>query len=216
MSKIQTTGSIYLVRHGETIWNTQARKQGIKDSPLTKKGLKQIDSISKFLSQFHITQVFSSPLKRCLITSNIICQQLKTHPIKNKFLKECSFGQCEGMTNDEISDIYPDILTKKHHHPWSFKWPKGESYCDTSLRSKTFINSFLSSYQSDNIAIIAHSMINKTIIGHLLNFTPQQTLQIDHPSDVVYQVHHQQLKYYQVNTNQDWQPGYLIKLKPST
>lgn len=32
---------IYLVRHGETVWNTLGRYQGIKDSPLTSHGVRQ-------------------------------------------------------------------------------------------------------------------------------------------------------------------------------
>ena len=32
---------IYIIRHGETVWNLAKRKQGNLDSPLTLKGLEQ-------------------------------------------------------------------------------------------------------------------------------------------------------------------------------
>ena len=33
-----TPHTIYFVRHGETIWNTERRMQGSLDSPLTERG----------------------------------------------------------------------------------------------------------------------------------------------------------------------------------
>ena len=32
---------LYILRHGETVWNRQGRFQGRKDSPLTEKGRQQ-------------------------------------------------------------------------------------------------------------------------------------------------------------------------------
>jgi probable phosphoglycerate mutase len=40
---------IFLARHGETIWNSQKRKQGTKDSSLTTKGTEQIKYLSNLL-----------------------------------------------------------------------------------------------------------------------------------------------------------------------
>ena len=42
---------IYIVRHGQTQWNLQGKKQGWKDSPLTHKGIKQGFNISRLLEQ---------------------------------------------------------------------------------------------------------------------------------------------------------------------
>jgi broad specificity phosphatase PhoE len=42
---------IYLLRHGETVWNTAERFRGHKDSPLTKRGIEQADQMGKLLSR---------------------------------------------------------------------------------------------------------------------------------------------------------------------
>jgi len=65
---------IYLLRHGETVWNTLGRFQGQKDSPLTQRGILQADQVAGRLAQeigecsipfeFHV-----SPLGRALETA---------------------------------------------------------------------------------------------------------------------------------------------------
>ena len=40
---------IYFVRHGQTIWNTQKRFQGLSDSPLTELGIEQAKLLGKKL-----------------------------------------------------------------------------------------------------------------------------------------------------------------------
>jgi broad specificity phosphatase PhoE len=42
---------IYLVRHGETVWNLAGRYQGRHDSPLTTRGIKQADQIGMRLAK---------------------------------------------------------------------------------------------------------------------------------------------------------------------
>ena len=41
---------IYIIRHGQTSWNLQGRKQGRKDSPLTLKGFSQARNVAEILN----------------------------------------------------------------------------------------------------------------------------------------------------------------------
>ncbi|WP_411195835.1 phosphoglycerate mutase family protein, partial [Rhizobium sp.] len=49
MNSFRTTPMIYLLRHGETIWNTLGRFQGQKDSPLTERGIEQAEQMARLL-----------------------------------------------------------------------------------------------------------------------------------------------------------------------
>ena len=42
---------IIIIRHGETFWNLKKKKQGQKNSNLTKKGKKQATKVAKFLNK---------------------------------------------------------------------------------------------------------------------------------------------------------------------
>ena len=53
---------IYMIRHGETMWNQQHRLQGRKDIPLNDVGLAGARIAAEALKDIHFDRVFSSPL----------------------------------------------------------------------------------------------------------------------------------------------------------
>ena len=52
--------NLYVVRHGETIWNVERRVQGITDIPLTEKGKQCISENSTFLQKSIVFKKSSS------------------------------------------------------------------------------------------------------------------------------------------------------------
>jgi probable phosphoglycerate mutase len=68
---------IYLLRHGETVWNTLGRYQRNKDSSLTKHGISQADLVGKLV--YHELEgdcdsfdVQVSPLGRTRDTASLV------------------------------------------------------------------------------------------------------------------------------------------------
>uniref|UniRef100_UPI0020BF0908 histidine phosphatase family protein n=1 Tax=Lysinibacillus sp. D4B1_S16 TaxID=2941231 RepID=UPI0020BF0908 len=61
---------VYLLRHGETEYNTQGRYQGQLDSPLTELGREQVQQNARMLKtcigHAHDWKIFSSPLGRAV------------------------------------------------------------------------------------------------------------------------------------------------------
>ena len=103
---------IIIIRHGETIWNTQKRKQGHKNSKLTLKGKRQAIKVANFLNKkkYDLSKfkIYSSPLRRVLDYKNIIEKHLKPKfdlrkkTILSNMLKEHKFGHWEGKNDSEI------------------------------------------------------------------------------------------------------------------
>ncbi len=62
---------IYLVRHGETDWNSTGRVQGREDIELNEKGLCQAESLAEAMKQVPLDCVASSPLKRAKKTAMV-------------------------------------------------------------------------------------------------------------------------------------------------
>ena len=65
---------IYIVRHGQTNWNTEGKYQGQTDIELNIEGVIQAEILCKELKDIDFDIVYSSPLKRAYQTAQIIYQ----------------------------------------------------------------------------------------------------------------------------------------------
>ena len=87
---------LYLMRHGETLFNSLGKIQGACDSPLTEKGIKQAEMAKDYFESNKITfdGLYSSTQERASDTLEII---IGNRPYsREKGLKEWNFGIFEG------------------------------------------------------------------------------------------------------------------------
>ena len=97
---------LYLLRHGETAWNTARRMQGTRDSELTERGRAQAVAMGRALArelalQECPTVFFRSPLGRTRETSLIVGREIGLDPGEwrdDSRLAELSYGDWEGSS----------------------------------------------------------------------------------------------------------------------
>ena len=125
---------IYLLRHGETLWNLAGRLQGQGDSPLTWRGLQQAralgDRLCREIDEPGRFRLVSSPLGRAWQTAAIVAEALGLDAQTIAFddrLKERDYGRWVGLTYDEVKLRFPDDWARRQAEPWSFRVPDGES-----------------------------------------------------------------------------------------
>lgn len=101
---------VYLVRHGETMFNQLNKVQGWSDSPLTVKGINDLKVTARNLSQVHFDKMYSSDLKRAIDTAHLIQDTNEVSvPSKMKKLpafREVFFGSFEG---DDIDQTWEKV-----------------------------------------------------------------------------------------------------------
>ena len=88
---------IWLIRHGMTAGNKEARYIGTTDEPLCEEG-------AEFLSKLSYPEpeaVYVSPLKRCVQTAQILFPEKKFNIIDE--LSECDFGDFENKNYRELT-----------------------------------------------------------------------------------------------------------------
>ena len=88
--------TIYLIRHGETLWNKKGRYQGIADVELSEKGILQADKIEDYFRDIKLDAVISSPLKRAVRTGQGVAVSHDLPLIIEENLHELDFGEWEG------------------------------------------------------------------------------------------------------------------------
>ncbi len=102
---------VYLVRHGETDWNRERRFQGQKDIPLNQYGKRQANKLADYfvIKKFSIDSIYSSDLKRAVLTAEFIAMKLNHIVHVHYGLRERNFGDLEGKKIDDIKQHNPGI-----------------------------------------------------------------------------------------------------------
>jgi len=155
--------NIFLVRHGETIWNQNCVCQGITNVPLSKQGIKQAQELGeKFKSLgFHFTTYVSSNLSRAYDTCKIIKDILKDkgHIDIQEGLRERDFGDLEGKDFDYVANVINSNQQNKVHD--------FESNEDLSNRVYNAIMNVVATYPEQNILIVSHSNTIKALLTYI-------------------------------------------------
>ena len=66
---------LYMMRHGETVWNTERRYQGMTDIELSEEGLRQAQCAAERFKSIDIDKIYCSPLKRAAATAKPIAEE---------------------------------------------------------------------------------------------------------------------------------------------
>lgn len=113
---------IVLLRHSKTYGNTLGRYIGSRtDEPLCEEGMELL----KYRAYPQVDKIYTSPMKRCIETAQLIWGGIPEHMIRVPELRECDFGDFENKNYKEL-DGNPD------YQAWidsngTLPFPNGES-----------------------------------------------------------------------------------------
>ena len=93
---------IYIIRHGETVWNKSRLLQVSRDIPLCEAGINIAKERAKELENIDFDVIYSSPLSRAYETACIIRGDRNIEIIKDDRLREVNFGVNEGQSAIEL------------------------------------------------------------------------------------------------------------------
>lgn len=158
------TYTIHFIRHGETEETKQGAYIGTTNVPLSDKGRKALEKLDHNCKYPYAPVVFTSPLKRCLQTCQVLYPNVK--PIVIDQLSECNFGLWEGKTAEELKGD-PDF-EKWLAGDTNTKPPKGESGAEFTRRvCNVFENIVEGLLKTGNThcAVITHGGVIMTLLA---------------------------------------------------
>ena len=180
---------IYLLRHGQTVWNAEGRYQGQLNSPLTLKGKEQAkangEKLVKHLKGRDEFVFYSSPLGRALSTAKIIADIIGFNKDKIVFddrIQEINYGIFEGKTKHYCQTELKEQFEAREANKWSYTLEGGESYETVTIRLREWLSTLDS---KKPIVIVAHEMINRTLRGIYLGLENEVMLKLRQPNDVL-------------------------------
>lgn len=179
--------TLYLIRHGQTDWNRDARYQGQRDIPLNDTGRAQArrqgDVLKSRLPGLAAADFVSSPLGRAIETMQLVRAALgldidgyRTDPT----IRELSYGHWEGQLASELSEKDPDGLAGKSSDPFGWQPIGGESYADLQRR----IAVWLEGLERDTVAV-THGGVSRVARGAALGIDPDLVPFLEVPQDRV-------------------------------
>jgi probable phosphoglycerate mutase len=102
--------TIYITRHGRTLFNTMERAQGWSDTPLTQAGVEVAEDLGRGLRDVQFHYVISSDLTRARQTARLVMAQNKASSTglydESDTLREVCFGKFEG---DLDANMYAEL-----------------------------------------------------------------------------------------------------------
>ena len=159
---------LFMVRHGDTELNSAERYWGQTDVELSAAGLKQAERLSKRLAAEKIDAIYSSDLRRALITAKTIASKHQLDVITCAELREVNFGELEGLTFGEVSQLYPEVAELWARGSTKLKYPGGESLEELNSRVGKFLVRLKKHAPESTVLIAAHSGVLRTLICQLL------------------------------------------------
>jgi len=119
----------FLVRHGPTLWNDQARVQGARDEPLTDGARERALALGRRLRGVPIVAAYTSDLVRAAETTELLLRGRSVPVTADPRLREIDHGIWEGRRVAELDRLGPlSLWSRWLGNPVSLTCPKGESF----------------------------------------------------------------------------------------
>jgi broad specificity phosphatase PhoE len=158
---------LYLVRHGETVYNAEGRIQGQSDAPLSALGQRQSAAVADALAALSIEALYCSPLRRARQTAEPIAARLKLPVHDDRRLMELDAGQFTGRLRSELADVYPEQLARWLSGDEDFAIPDGESRRQLAERGSAALRD-IAATGHDQVVVITHGGLLSATLGTLL------------------------------------------------
>lgn len=161
--------TLYITRHGETLWNTEGRMQGWSDSPLTELGRQQAVWLEERLEDVKFHVVYSSPTGRAFKTAELVRGDRNIDIISADELREICLGDWEGLDQQQLKERYGEELFNFWNKPHLYKNATGESFEDVRKRTFEFIKKIVQAHCNQNVLVVTHTMALKSLMSCIEN-----------------------------------------------
>ena len=165
---------IYLIRHGETVWNRDKRFQGQTDVDLTEKGTAQAELVAQRLSREKLDLVLASDLRRASETAKAVAR-LAGCPVElDPALREMHFGVWQGYTREEIESRFDEAFTRYMGDALDGRPTGGETFHEVLTRVADSLTRVVTRLPEGRIGVIAHGGTIRAALCHYLGWDPRR------------------------------------------
>jgi broad specificity phosphatase PhoE len=159
---------LILVRHGETDWNAGGFFRGHEDVKLNSVGIAQADAVSEALKGRLFEAIYTSPLKRSLVTARRIAAPHEIGVRENNAFLDINYGLWQGLQEKVVAEKNPTLYKKWQTTPWKVKFPNGEKVKKAWRRVNTGLRELLVLHGTGSVIVVTHRIPLKFMTTYLL------------------------------------------------
>ncbi|MEJ6402384.1 histidine phosphatase family protein [Yoonia sp. 2307UL14-13] len=151
---------LYILRHGETVWNAENRMQGGLNSPLTEKGRAQAARQGELLSGLDLDgfAALSSPQGRAFETAAIAVAPLIPLIRTDDRLREIGVGEWQGKVRDDLRVHVPVVDGPDGPLALYEHAPGGEGFAGLEQRCRAFLADL-----AGPVVIVTHGITSRML-----------------------------------------------------
>lgn len=183
---------VYLVRHGETVWNAARRIQGQSDSALTAKGEHQAKQVGERVKTLGITHVICSDLGRTQRTAEIIADACGCSVTLDPRLRELNMGVLEQRPLDGLSEEEERWRKALVDGTEGGRIPQGESMTELATRMHAALNACLDLPAGSRPLLVSHGMALGALVSTILGLPAHAERRLRLRNCSISRVDHQQ------------------------
>ena len=159
-------GTLYLMRHGETVFNVQERIQGWVDSPLTERGIEQARAAGRCLAERNVVfdHAYCSTAERASDTLELVLETMG-QPLpyeRMKALREHYHGKLEAESERLNRDVAMDEMDA------FYRYFGGETLGETRDRVVPALLDIMGRPEHGSVLVVSHAgacMVSLTAFG---------------------------------------------------
>ena len=177
------TGTLILVRHGESEWNLKNLFTGWRNPDLTEKGVGEARNAGKRLKAAGYTPdvYFTSALRRAQHTLDLILEELGITEVtitRSKLLNERDYGDLSGLNKDDARAKWGEEQVLIWRRSFDVPPPGGESLKDTAARTLPYYDAEIVPLlkAGKTVLVAAHGNSLRSIVMAIEELTPEQIL----------------------------------------
>ena len=191
------TGTLVLVRHGQSEWNLKNLFTGWKDPDLSAKGVEEAKAAGQRLKakglKFDIC--FTSALTRAQHTLKLILDELGQKGLpetRDQALNERDYGELTGLNKDDARAKFGEDQVLIWRRSFDVPPPGGESLKDTLARALPYYMHMIQPHvlEGKTVLVAAHGNSLRALIMAIEGLTKEQILkrELDTGVPVVYRL----------------------------
>ena len=177
------TGTLILVRHGESEWNLKNLFTGWRNPDLTEKGVAEASAAGKRLAAAKLVPdlFYTSTLKRAQHTLDLILDELGITDLviaRDKALNERDYGDLSGLNKDDARKKWGEEQVLICRRSYDVPPPGGESLKDTAARTLPYYErEILPQLKAGKTVLIAaHGNSLRAMVMAIEGLTPAEIL----------------------------------------